>query len=223
MKLSDQIKQEVDPLLMLKHPFYQAWLEGRLPIETLRHYAAEYKNFVDHFPRFVSRIHSQCADASARKILITNLLEEEGYPDHSNHPELWENFAEGIGTPSDIFNKGPQSVAAKQLTEVFWSKCNSSYEEGLAALFTYEHQIPEVAKAKIEGLKQRYNIDSADCLEFFEVHQQADEWHSEACAKLIDQTSQDKKELVRNSARDCAKALWNFLSSCEPVTCQTHA
>ena len=36
---------------MLKHPFYQAWTEGQLPIDTLRAYARQYFHNVEAFPR----------------------------------------------------------------------------------------------------------------------------------------------------------------------------
>lgn len=223
MTLSDKIQSEVRPLLMLKHPFYQAWLEGTLPMQNLRQYAAEYKDFVDQFPRLVSRIHSQCADAQDRKTLLTNLMEEEGFPQGEDHPALWKKFARGIGTKTEDYQKGAQTAAAEKLVEVFWKHCDSSYEEGLAALYTYEHQIPAIAEAKIEGLKQRYNIHDEDCLEFFKVHEEADHWHSQACANLINKIPEDKKEKALTAARECAEALWDFLSACEPKTCSTPA
>ena len=38
---STQIDSKVAERAMLKHPFYQAWTEGRLPLETLRDYARQ--------------------------------------------------------------------------------------------------------------------------------------------------------------------------------------
>ena len=36
----------------------------------------------------------------------------------------------------------------------FFSQARSSYAEGLASLYTYERQIPEIAETKIQGLKK---------------------------------------------------------------------
>ena len=36
----------------------------------------------------------------------------------------------------------------------FFAQARSSYAEGLASLYTYERQIPEIAETKIQGLKE---------------------------------------------------------------------
>ena len=57
---------------MLKHPFYQAWTEGRLPLDTLRDYARQYFHHVEAFPRAVSAVHSACPDRDGRRMLAEN-------------------------------------------------------------------------------------------------------------------------------------------------------
>src|SRR5260221_14619181 len=80
---------------VLQHPFYQAWSQGTLSLEALQDYAAQYYAHVNAFPAYLSAVHSVTPDAVSRRILLQNLIEEEaGYP---NHPELWLQFAEGIG------------------------------------------------------------------------------------------------------------------------------
>ena len=49
--------------------------------------------------------------------------------------------------------------------------------EGLAALYAYESQIPEVSKTKREGLAAFYGIADEDATRFFSVHEEADVWH----------------------------------------------
>jgi len=39
---SSLIDSKVADRAMLKHPFYQAWTEGRLPLDTLRDYSRQY-------------------------------------------------------------------------------------------------------------------------------------------------------------------------------------
>src|SRR6266481_9100272 len=80
---------------LLKHPFYQAWTAGTLSLERLQNYAVEYYPHVAAFPRYLSAIHSRCADIATRQALLENLIEEERGPE--NHPELWLRFAEAIG------------------------------------------------------------------------------------------------------------------------------
>ena len=94
----------------------------------------------------------------------------------------------------------------------FFKNGRSSYAEGLASLYTYERQIPEIAETKIRGLKNHYGVTSKEGLEFFEVHKAADVYHREACEKLLDDLSPEEQKKAEVSALSTAKYLWNFLS-----------
>ena len=75
----------------------------------------------------------------------------------------------------------------------FFSQARSSYAEGLASLYTYERQIPEIAETKIQGLKKFYGVNSEEGLEFFEAHKSADVVHRAECEKLLDSLSEKRK------------------------------
>ena len=75
---SSMIDTKVAERAMLSHPFYQAWTEGRLSLDTLRSYARQYFHHVEAFPRAVSAVHSACPDRDGRRMLAENLAEEEG-------------------------------------------------------------------------------------------------------------------------------------------------
>src|SRR5262245_31306894 len=94
---SSIIDSKVTERAMLKHPFYQAWTEGRLPIDTLRDYARQYFHHVEAFPRVVSAVHSSCTDRDGRRMLAENLAEEEGIEKgKQDHATLWLMFAAGL-------------------------------------------------------------------------------------------------------------------------------
>ena len=42
----------------------------------------------------------------------------------------------------------------KEMIDNFFKQARLSYAEGLASLYTYERQIPEIAETKIRGLKK---------------------------------------------------------------------
>jgi pyrroloquinoline-quinone synthase len=197
---------------MLKHPFYVAWSEGKLSKSVLQEYAKQYYAHVRAFPTYVSAVHSHCDDLETRQILLENLVEEEQGAE--NHPELWLRFAESLGVTreevknAELLPKTKDSVARlKQLTQ------SGDYREGLAALYAYESQIPEVAQTKRAGLKEFYGIDDERGLSFFRVHESIDLLHREIeqrilakeCAKPAD------KERVTAAASAGAEALWSFL------------
>src|SRR5260370_19109036 len=99
---SSQIDSKVAELAMLQHPFYQAWTEGRLPLDTLRAYARQYFHHVEAFPRAVSAVHSSCPNRDGRRMLAENLAEEEGVEagkhDHAPQGPL---FAGRLGEKED--------------------------------------------------------------------------------------------------------------------------
>src|SRR4051812_23692304 len=96
--VSQIIDGKVAERAMLSHPFYQAWTEGRLPLDTLRAYSRQYFHHVEAFPRAVSAVHSACPDRDGRRMLAENLAEEEGIEaGKQDHATLWLMVAGGVG------------------------------------------------------------------------------------------------------------------------------
>ena len=100
----------------------------------------------------------------------------------------------------------------KNMIDNFFDQARSSYSEGLASLYTYERQIPEIAETKIQGLKRFYGVSSKEGLEFFEAHKSADVIHRAECEKLLDALTKDEQQKAENASLKTAKFLWNFLS-----------
>ena len=98
------------------------------------------------------------------------------------------------------------------MIENFFKQARLSYAEGLASLYTYERQIPEIAETKIRGLKQFYGVSSKEGLEFFEAHKAADVIHRKECEKLLDGLSDKEQEKAEQASMYTARYLWNFLS-----------
>ena len=74
---SKELNAKLDEFHLLKHPFYQAWNEGKLSREIIKDYAEQYYHHVKAFPRYISATHSLCEDIADRKILLENLNDEE--------------------------------------------------------------------------------------------------------------------------------------------------
>lgn len=210
---------------MLKHPFYVAWSEGKLTRSVLAEYAKQYYAHVRAFPTYVSAVHSRCEDVATRQILLENLIEEERGDE--NHPELWLRFAEGLGVDreevkdAELLTSTKASVARlKELTQ------SEDYRDGLAALYAYESQIPEVARTKREGLKSFYGIADERAVSFFRIHEGIDVLHQQVEKQILNERCQslDDQEWAVAIAKESARALWSFLDgvttaylSAEPV------
>lgn len=216
VRVSTAIDAAVANRAMLSHPFYQAWTEGRLSLDTLRAYARQYFHHVEAFPRSVSAVHSACPDRDGRRMLAENLAEEEGVEaGKQDHASLWLMFACGLGESEEEVRSQQLNTETRALIDTFRRLSRQSYAAGLGALYAYESQFPGVATAKIEGLVDRYGITDEETLRFFRVHATADVEHSSVCRELLDRLPQAEKAEAIAAGEELAGALWNFLSGVE--------
>ena len=207
---SKELNKKLDKYHLLNHPFYKSWNDGKLTREIIKDYAEQYYQHVKAFPRYISATHSLCEDIEKRKILLENLNDEESKD--GDHPKLWRNFAFAMGSKKEEIESVKEEKFTTELIDNFFKNGRASYAEGLASLYTYERQIPEVAETKIKGLKNHYGVTSKEGLKFFEVHKAADVYHRQACEKLLDEMSKEEQEKAEKSALSTAKYLWNFLT-----------
>ena len=207
---SKQLNKKLVKYHLLNHPFYKSWNDGKLTREIIKDYAEQYYQHVKAFPRYISATHSICEDIEKRKILLENLQDEEN--PNGDHPKLWKNFAISVGANKNKIEKAKQESFTKRMIDNFFKQGRKSYAEGLASLYTYERQIPEIADTKIRGLKKYYGVSSKKGLEFFEAHKAADVLHRKACEKLLDGLSKKEQKKAEKAALSTAKYLWNFLS-----------
>jgi pyrroloquinoline-quinone synthase len=208
---SKELNKKLDRYHLLTHPFYQVfWNEGKLTREIIKDYAEQYYQHVKAFPRYISATHSICDDIEKRKILLENLNDEENA--NGDHPKLWKNFAVAMGANKEKIDDVQPDWFTKDMIDNFFSQARSSYAEGLASLYTYERQIPEIAETKIQGLKKFYGVKSQEGLEFFEAHKSADVVHRAECEKLLDSLSEEEKIKAEKASVLTARYLWNFLS-----------
>ncbi|MGI8706364.1 MAG: CADD family putative folate metabolism protein [Sphingomicrobium sp.] len=216
VQVSAAIDSKVASQAMLSHPFYQAWTEGRLPLDTLRAYARQYFHHVEAFPQAVSAVHSACPDRDGRRMLAENLAEEEGIEaGKQDHATLWMMFACGLGENEGSIRAQQLNPETAALISTFRRLSRRSYASGLGALYAYESQFPGVATAKIEGLIDRYGITDEKTLRFFRVHATADVEHSSVCRELLDRLPDEEQAEAIAAGDELAGALWNFLSGVE--------
>ena len=205
------IDQQIAARHILTHPFYQAWQRGELTQAALADYAAQYAPHVDAFPAYLSALHSHTADPDTRRALLQNLIDEEaGQP---NHPQLWRQFARAVGAkPAGSEAPSPETQA---LIDAFRDICrNGSVVAGLAALYSYESQMPAVAATKADGLARFYGITDPDALAYFTVHEEADVEHAATERTLLARHLSDADAADAPAASQrVLDALWNLLTA----------
>lgn len=199
-------------LYLLNHPFYQAWMEGRLSMETLQDYARQYYQHVEAFPSYLQNAIKHCSDETTQATLEENLSEEDGSAHGISHPDLWLQFAEGLGVPQDEVKNAKLRSGIKKVVNTFTISSRDSLPDALGSLYAYESQVPEIANSKIEGLKKYYGIQDNRTLAFFEVHMGADIQHRESLLRLIENLPQEQKKRAQVAANEASSVLWDFLS-----------
>lgn len=204
----DALDALVEEKHLLKHSFYRLWSEGKLSRDVIREYAISYYPHVAAFPTYVSGVHSGCDDPALRLELLENLVEEEGGA--RNHPALWRQFAAALGAAETDLSVRPRTgEVAEAIAEFRRATREGSVAEGLAALYAYESQIPEISRTKREGLASFYGIDDPEATRFFTVHEEADVWHRKVEREALGRVAEtaQEKENALTAAEKCLVAL----------------
>jgi pyrroloquinoline-quinone synthase len=215
----EQIDSRIAERNLLLHPFYQAWTRGKLPRPALRDYAQQYYHHVAAFPTYLSALHAHTEDQQVRRHILSNLMDEEaGDP---NHPELWLRFAKSTGLSREEVSNAELWSETENLIRTFRGICREgSVARGIAALYAYESQIPQVAESKIEGLETFYGLNMPDALDYFRVHIEADREHSRVERELLESTLTPEDTPDATKAVDTVlNSLWDLLSG----VCRRHA
>jgi pyrroloquinoline-quinone synthase len=206
---------------LLCHPFYKAWSAGELTREDLREYAKDYYHHVEAFPTYLAELAVRLDDSELRRDILENLADEKGGRDASGdarpHSELWMDFVEGMGGPREIRKRAPLP-AVRQLTDLFHSiASDGTPEEGLAAFYVYESQVPRVAKEKARGLKEMYGADEKT-YGYFTLHATADVFHANVWRQQLSKRIAENPQAAEKAlaaGESAAKALWQALDGIE--------
>lgn len=129
-----------------KHPFYQDWRMGTLPVEKLRAYGGEYAAFVNTIDEG------------------WDTVGEHGYAEEEReHERLWAQFQLSIG--SYMAAKNPQTATLVSAAQNAFSVA----PDAIGALYAFEAQQPYTSQSKLDGLNEHYKVDEKG-KEYFVVH-----------------------------------------------------
>ncbi|MBP7804635.1 MAG: iron-containing redox enzyme family protein [Candidatus Pacebacteria bacterium] len=192
---------------ILKHPFYLAWQKGLLKKEELQDYMKQYYHLESAFPRFQSGIHANCGDNEMRKVMLKDLVGEEG--PETNHVDQLITFSAALGVSKEELENSPANQnTLKAIDTILGLTQDKNINKGLAALATYKEQIRAVAETKEHGLKEFYGIEAPEALQFFRTHAKKNvAWH-----ELLDNnvTPADYDNVTTATGSLC-DAWWSYL------------
>jgi pyrroloquinoline-quinone synthase len=192
--LIHRLNQNIEAKHLLKHPFYVAWANGELTMADLQLYAAQYFAHVRAFPAYLSEMHCRCQDLDVRKVIAGNLAEEEGGAE--THPELWLQFAAGLGVEAESIHRAHANIKVHDLIETYRQVARMDTGLAAAGLYCYEKQVPAVSTSKIAGLRQRYGIGDPATVRYFTVHETADVRHAAEWETVLDKIRPEPEQAI---------------------------
>jgi pyrroloquinoline-quinone synthase len=207
---------------LLCHPFYQAWSAGQLTRNDLREYAQDYYHHVESFPSYLAALGMRLDEGELRRAVLANMCDEkgvEGRPGRESgpHSDLWLDFAEGMGSSRNLEWHSPV-LEIRQLIHHFLEVASEgSPEDALAAFYTYESQVPRIAREKERGLREMYHADDKTC-GYFALHATADVYHSQVWRKQLEKriaAHPESADAALNAAESAARMLWKALDGIE--------
>jgi len=195
MVMTNELDKILSKWSLLKHPFYEAWSAGTLPMDALKVYASEYGGFIRTLP------------AAWETLALPETSREEW-----EHAGLWDDFSAALGaTPS-----APAIPETKKLTDVATGLFGRP-STALGALYAFEAQQPATSASKLQGLKDHYALPAA-AQRYFEVHAGNDHETAKILELALALPPDEQAEAIRACER-MAEALWNGLSGIHRVAC----
>lgn len=203
----DLIDLEIDRLSLLKHPFYKSWSAGKLTLDQLAGYSKEYFQLVKQVPSLVSDVKSKASDPKIEEAISQNLKEE------TEHIQPWLQFARSLGVQYDDLAEYGGTDITNEALKLLGSQTGLSFEEGVAAMYAYEKELPKISRSKIEGLEKFYGLHSHDARHYFEIHEVADIKHAALWRDILQNIPKDRKDAVLSAAKRSLEAQNQLLDS----------
>jgi Pyrroloquinoline quinone (Coenzyme PQQ) biosynthesis protein C len=211
----DETLHALDELIharsILAHPFYLAWTRGELTREQLATYARVYYPHVAAFPGYLRNTLECVSDETTKRALEDNLEDELTKP--APHPQLWLDFAEGIGIGRGMMTAASWLGNTAETVSTFNRLTSSESISGLTALYSYESQQPAVAREKMRGLRRLYGVTDEKALAYFNVHSTTDLEHcaAERAALARCLRSGASVDKLWGATEESLRAYWSLL------------
>lgn len=151
---------------LLKHPFYVKWSKGELTMDDMNIYAKEYFHLASKIPGIVERVKVRATEQSPEmQAMIQENMEEE-----QEHVDLWKRFANSLGISNEELEAYQPSQTVQDAVNALEEVAEGTFEDGIAAMYALEKELPDIAATKKEGLCEYYGLESEDAHIYFDEH-----------------------------------------------------
>ena len=201
---------------IIHHPFVRGIAEGSYPKGALHFYAQELIALAASFPAQLATLFARCDNENARRVILQNLLEEEGVISFGTsaslvidppkrHAALGERFLKALGIDNLTTPPPTGQWLTNELNAGRWLGPFTYFSVGMEA------NVPVTFRLLYEGLRTHYGLCDED-LEYFIEHFIADERHAEhgaAVAAAAATTEALRAEAITGAQRG-GQAWWHF-------------
>ena len=173
--LLQKIDRIIEERSLLNHPFYQAWSDGKLTRESLTGYSKEYYQLVKAVPIFMTQLMDHVPPTLYDEL---DFHQQEEF----SHIGMWERFASGLGVSrNDLLDYDGLYKTNHAISGMH--HLMGSLQNGAAAMYAFEKEIPKISQIKLEGLAEFYGLTSEDITKYFKEHMEADIRHTASWKK----------------------------------------
>ena len=177
---------------------------------------------MEAYPSYLAALGLRLEDGELRRAVLANMVDEKGVDgrpgrDSVPHSELWLDFAEGMGSSRNLEWHTPVPEIRQLIRHFRQVASEGSAEEALAAFYTYESQVPGIAREKERGLRETYGADHKSC-GYFTLHATADVHHAQVWRTQLENriaAHPEAAEAALDAAENAARMLWKALDGIE--------
>ena len=210
MNIIKKIDDMIEERSLLKHPFYQAWSDGKLTQESLAGYSKEYFQLVKAVPSFMEPIIEKASDD-----VVGDLIENQ--QEESDHIKPWITFAGELGISKDELIAYEGLPKTKKAVSDLNNLMNT-FDGGACAMYAFEKEIPKISQTKLDGLAEFYGMTNNESTEYFKLHTEADVRHAASWQHILEKSLTNSNNLIEIADKSIS-AQNLLLDSCFEAYC----
>ncbi len=213
----------------INHPYLRAISKGDLPnIDlALKDFAFQYGLYSAQFTHYVSAVIENISNPEHKRILQSNLAEEQGDTHDVElpadvlasvigqpHTNLYCRFQEALGVDANYRKTSQQCQTGLLWRQQFLQLCKMNEYVGVGAIgIGTELIVSRIYKQVLEGLKKHSNLTMIERV-FFDLHSECDEQHAAQMLVIAEDLSHsattcEKIEHGVRAAIDMRVAFWD--------------
>ena len=204
----ERISAEALDSTAVNHPYLDALRDADFPDyrHALKDFAFQYGLYSSRFTRYVDAVIEQLSDAGHRRILESNLAEEQGDTHGVDlpaevlatvigrpHASLFRRFQQALDIDDDHHDAPPGDHAGRRWSKAFLELCELDECIGVGAIgIGTELVVSSIYNQVLVGLREHSGLSMTEHV-FFDLHSQCDEEHADQMLTIAADLARDNE------------------------------